>query len=173
MQISKGTVVQFHYRIKDCDGKQLESNFGEQAVAYLHGYNNMMPGIEKSLESMSKGDLLEVELEAAETYGEIQADSEQRISVKHLISSDKKSSVKKSSENKPKWKAGMTAVVNSEQGQREVTILKVGKFMVTIDTNHPLAGKTLQFELQVDDVRAATDEEINHGHAHGAGGHHH
>ena len=163
MQISKGTVVQFHYRIKDLDGKQLESNFDDQAVAYLHGYNNMMPGIEKSLESMSKGDLLEAELEAAETYGEIQADSEQRISVKHLLSAEKK----------PKWKAGMTAVVNSEKGQREVTILKVGKFMVTIDTNHPLAGRTLQFEFQVEDVRAATDEEIEHGHAHGAGGHHH
>jgi FKBP-type peptidyl-prolyl cis-trans isomerase SlyD len=127
----------------------------------------MMPGIEKSLESMSKGNELEVELEAAETYGEIQADSEQRISVKHLLGAEK------SAEKKPKWKAGMTAVVNSEQGQREVTIVKVGKFMVTIDTNHPLAGKTLQFEFQVADVRAATDEEIEHGHAHGAGGHHH
>ena len=163
MKISKGTVVQFHYRIKDLDGTEIESNFDSQAVAYLHGYNNMMPGIEKSLESMSKADLLEVELEAAETYGEILADSQQRISVKHLLSAEKK----------PKWKAGMTAVVNSEQGQREVTILKVGKFMVTIDSNHPLAGKTLHFELQVEDVRAATDEEIEHGHAHGDGGHHH
>ncbi|MBU3002932.1 FKBP-type peptidyl-prolyl cis-trans isomerase [Paraglaciecola arctica] len=163
MKISKGTVVQFHYRIKDLDGKELESNFDAQAVAYLHGYNNMMPGIEKSLESMSKGDVLEAELEAAETFGEIQADSEQRISVKHLMSAEKK----------PKWKAGMTAVVNTEQGQREVTIIKAGKFMVTVDTNHPLAGKTLQFEFQVEDVRAATEEEIEHGHAHGAGGHHH
>ena len=163
MQISKGTVVQFYYRIKDLDGKELESNFGQQAVAYLHGYNNMMPGVEQSLESMSKGDVLEVELEAAETYGEIQADSEQRIPIKHLNTTEKK----------PKWKAGMTAVVNSEDGQREVTIVKVGKFMVTIDTNHPLSGKTLQFEFQVEDVRAATDEEVEHGHAHGAGGHHH
>ena len=89
MQISKGTVVKFHYRINDLDGKELESNFSEQAIAYLHGYNNMMPGIEKSLESMSKGDLLEAELEAKETYGEIQADSEQRVSVKHLHSTDK------------------------------------------------------------------------------------
>ena len=171
MQISKGTVVKFHYRIKDLDGKELESNFSEQAIAYLHGYNNMMPGIEKSLESMSKGDLLEAQLEAEETYGEIQADSEQRISVKHLLGADK--SADKGAEKKPKWKAGMTAVVNTEQGQREVTIVKVGKFMVTIDTNHPLAGKTLQFEFQVEDVRAATDEEIEHGHAHGVGGHHH
>lgn len=163
MQVSKGTVVQFHYRIKDLDGRELESNFDEQAVAYLHGYNNMMSGVEKSLESMSKGDELEVELEADETYGEIQPDSEQRIPIKHLTSNEKK----------PKWKAGMTAVVNSEEGQREITIVKVGKFMVTIDTNHPLAGKTLQFEFQIENVRAATDEEVEHGHAHGVGGHHH
>lgn len=163
MKISKGTVVQFYYRIKDLDGKELDSNFGEEAFAYLHGYNNMMPGVEKSLDSMSKGDVLEVELQAVETYGEIQADSEQRIPIKHLNSTEKK----------PKWKAGMTAVVNSEDGQREITIVKVGKFMVTIDINHPLAGKTLQFEFQVQDVRTATDEEIEHGHAHGVGGHHH
>ncbi|MCF2946787.1 FKBP-type peptidyl-prolyl cis-trans isomerase [Paraglaciecola aquimarina] len=163
MQISKGTVVQFHYKISDLEGQELESNFGHEAVAYLHGYNNMMPGIEKSLESMAKGNEIEVELEAAETYGEIQPNSEQRVSVKHLASADKK----------VKWKAGMTAVVNTEQGQREVTIIKVGKFMATIDTNHPLAGKTLKFELKVEDVRAATDEEIEHGHAHGVGGHHH
>lgn len=163
MQISKGTVVQFHYKISDLEGTEIESNFGEQAVAYLHGYNNMMPGIEKSLQDMNTGDEVEVQLEAAETYGEIQPDSEQRVSVKHL-SGLVGSKV---------WKAGMTAVVNTEQGQREVTIVKVGKFMATVDTNHPLAGKTLIFNLKVADVRAATDEEIQHGHAHGAGGHQH
>ncbi|MDU0355458.1 FKBP-type peptidyl-prolyl cis-trans isomerase [Paraglaciecola aquimarina] len=163
MQIYKGTVVQFHYKIEELDGNVLESNFGEEAVAYLHGYNNMMPGIEKSLESMSKGDEVEVELEAAETYGEIQPDSEQRVAVKYLLSRDKK----------PKWKPGMVAAINTEHGQREVTLVKVGKFMATIDTNHPLAGKTLKFNLKVEGVRAATDEEIEHGHAHGVGGHHH
>ncbi|MEP2653588.1 MAG: FKBP-type peptidyl-prolyl cis-trans isomerase [Paraglaciecola sp.] len=161
MQITKGTVVHFLYRIKDIEGNELESNFNQDAIAYLHGYNNMMVGVEKSLESMNQGDEIVVELLAAETYGDIQANSEQRVSVKHLVSTDKK----------PKWKAGMTAVVNTEQGQREVTIVKVGKFMVTIDTNHPYAGKTLQFELKVVDVRAATDEEIEH--AHGDGVHHH
>ena len=67
----------------------------------------------------------------------------------------------------------MTAVVNTEQGQREVTVIKVGKFMVTVDLNHPMAGKTLNFALEVIDVRQATPEEIQHGHAHGVGGHHH
>ena len=67
----------------------------------------------------------------------------------------------------------MTAVVNTEKGQREVTVIKVGKFMVTVDLNHPMAGKTLNFDLEVVDVRQATSEEIQHGHAHGVGGHHH
>ena len=67
----------------------------------------------------------------------------------------------------------MMAVVQTEQGQRQVTVVKVGKFMVTVDTNHPMAGKTLTFDMIVADVRDATSEEIAHGHAHGIGGHHH
>jgi FKBP-type peptidyl-prolyl cis-trans isomerase SlyD len=160
MQISKGTVVQFHYRISDLTGKELETNVGQQAVAYLHGYNNMMPGVEESLQSMSTGDEIEVELPAAQTYGELVDDSQQRVSVKHL-------------QGAKKWQAGMTAVLSTDKGQHEVTVIKVGKFMATIDTNHPLAGKTLKFELKVDQVRVASQEEIEHGHAHGAGGHHH
>jgi FKBP-type peptidyl-prolyl cis-trans isomerase SlyD len=160
MQISKGTVVQFHYRISDLTGKELETNVGQQAVAYLHGYNNMMPGVEESWQSMDTGDEIEVELPAAQTYGERVDDSQQRVSVKHL-------------QGAKKWQAGMTAVLSTDKGQHEVTVIKVGKFMATIDTNHPLAGKTLKFELKVDQVRVASQEEIEHGHAHGAGGHHH
>ena len=65
------------------------------------------------------------------------------------------------------------AVVNTEQGQRQVTITKMGRFMVTVDTNHPLAGRTLTFDIEIADVREATQEEIDHGHAHGVGGHQH
>lgn len=67
----------------------------------------------------------------------------------------------------------MVAVVNTEQGQRQVTVVKVGMFKAEVDTNHPLAGKTLSFDIDVMDVRAASAEEIEHGHAHGVGGHHH
>ncbi|MFQ3235742.1 MAG: FKBP-type peptidyl-prolyl cis-trans isomerase SlyD [Paraglaciecola sp.] len=160
MQITKDTVVQFKYRIRELDGTELENNHGSDPVAYLHGHSNMMPGVEGALEGKSVGGSFTVELEPGQTYGEIQADSEQRIPVKHLQGSKK-------------WQAGMTAIVNTDQGQREVTILKVGKFMVTVDINHPLAGKTLNFELEVVDVRQATADEVEHGHAHGVGGHHH
>lgn len=162
MQITKDTVVQFNYRIKELDGIELEDSYGHEPVAFLCGHNNMMPGVEKALEGKVPGDSFSVELPPAETYGELLEDNEQRIPVKHLMGNEK-----------GKWKAGMIAVVNTEQGQREVTILKVGKFMVTVDINHPMAGKTLNFELEVVDVRQATKEELEHGHAHGAGGHQH
>lgn len=160
MEITKNSVVQFNYVIKELDGTEVESNGTQAAVAYLHGHNSMMPGIEKNLEGKKIGDKLSVELPASETFGEVLENSEQRVSVKHL-------------QGATKWAPGMAAVVNTEQGQRQVTIVKVGKFMATVDTNHPLAGKTLQFDLEVVGVREASEEELEHGHAHGEGGHHH
>tara|TARA_R110000868_G_scaffold78238_3_gene223403 strand:+ start:816 stop:1298 length:483 start_codon:yes stop_codon:yes gene_type:complete len=160
MQISKDTVVQFSYVIKELDGTEVESSGDQAPVAYLHGHNAMMPGIEKALEGKQAGDSLSLELPASETFGEKLEDNEQRVSVKHLMGATK-------------WQAGMKAMVNTEHGQRQVTVLKVGKFMATVDINHPLAGKTLQFDLSVVAVREASTEEIEHGHAHGEGGHHH
>ncbi|GAB5378939.1 MAG: peptidylprolyl isomerase [Aliiglaciecola sp.] len=162
MTIEKDKVVNFHYRIKDLQGTELESSFGHDPAAYLHGHNNMMIGIEKALEGKQKGDEFSVELPASETFGEVKENAEQRISVKHL-----------QGEKNKKWKPGMTAVVHTDKGAMEVSIVKVGKFMVTVDTNHPLAGQTLLFDLKVEDVRAASQEEIAHGHAHGVGGHQH
>ncbi len=160
MPISDDMVVQFFYTVKDENGQALESNVGDEPVAYLHGHKNMMPGVEKALAGRETGESFSVTLPPEETYGKRVEGSEQRVPVKHLMGAKK-------------WKPGMMAVVQTEQGQRQVTILKVGKFMATIDTNHPMAGKTLTFELQVGDVRDATAEEKAHGHAHGIGGHHH
>ena len=162
MQIAKDTVVQFNYRIKELDGTELEDSYAGDPVAFLCGHNNMMPGVENALLGKAIGDSFSVELAPGETYGELLKDNQQRVPVKHLMGYEK-----------CKWKAGMIAVINTEKGQREVTILKVGKFMATVDINHPMAGKTLNFELEVVDVRQATVEEIQHGHAHGVGGHHH
>jgi len=72
-----------------------------------------------------------------------------------------------------KWKKGMVGVVHTKQGNKRVTVIKPGKFMVLVDFNHPFAGKTLTFAVQIVDIRDATEEEIAHGHAHGIGGHHH
>lgn len=160
--IKDDMVVQFNYTLRDEKGEVIETNEGREAIAYLHGHDNMMPGVENAINGKAVGDKFIVTLPASETYGErVEGDAaQQRVSVKHLLGANA-------------WKAGMTAVVNTDQGQRQVTIVKVGKFMATVDVNHPLAGRDLTFDIEIVGARDASDEEIAHGHAHGAGGHHH
>ncbi|WDE09613.1 FKBP-type peptidyl-prolyl cis-trans isomerase [Thalassomonas haliotis] len=160
MKIADKTVVQFHYTLKDEAGKEIESSVGGDPLAYLHGFNNMLVGVEKALTDKAAGDKFSVTLQPEEAYGERQEDAIQRVPVKHLQGAEK-------------WQPGMTALVHTEQGERQVTVVKVGKFMVTVDINPPLAGKVLTFDLEVLDVREATAEEVEHGHAHGVGGHQH
>ncbi|MGS0677187.1 FKBP-type peptidyl-prolyl cis-trans isomerase [Shewanella sp. 30m-9] len=160
MSIKDDSVVQFNYTLRDSQGEVLETNEGLDPIAYLHGHDNMMPGVEDALTGKDVGAKFSVTLPASETYGERNDDAEQRVSVKHL-------------QGASVWKPGMRALINTDEGQRQVTIIKVGKFMATVDVNHPLAGRELTFDLEVIDVRDATNEEIAHGHAHGKGGHHH
>lgn len=159
MQVAKNTVVRFEYTLHETDGALLESTDG-QAVAYLHGHKAMIPAIEEGLEGKQAGDEVKLSLAPEQAYGVRREEAQERISVKHL-------------QGAKTWKPGMVALVQTEQGPRQVTILKMGKFMATVDTNHPYAGKHLDFDLKVVEVRAATEEEIAHGHAHGAGGHQH
>ncbi|ACJ29575.1 Peptidylprolyl isomerase, FKBP-type [Shewanella piezotolerans WP3] len=160
MSIKDDSVVQFNYTLRDEQGEVLESNEGLDPIAYLHGHDNMMPGVENALVGKEVGAKFSVTLPASETYGERNEDAEQRVSVKHL-------------QGAKVWKAGMRALISTDQGQRQVTIIKMGKFMATVDVNHPLAGRELTFDLEVAEVRDATSEEIAHGHAHGKGGHQH
>lgn len=160
MKIADKTVVQFHYILKDEAGEEIENSYANDPMAYLHGHNNMLVGLEKALTDKAAGEKFSVTLQPEEAYGERQEEAIQRVPAKHL-------------QGAKKWKAGMIAIVETEGGQRQVTVVKAGKFMVTVDMNPPLAGKVLSFDLEVVDVRAATDEEVEHGHAHGVGGHHH
>lgn len=161
MKVADKHVVQFHYILKDIDGEVLESNEEMDPIAYLHGdKSHILPGLKTEFEGKANGDKFSVTLEAAQAFGKLVENAEQRVPVKHLQGANK-------------WKKGMVAVVNTEQGQRQVTILKMGKFMATVDTNHPFAGKTVTFDVTITDVRAATQEELDHGHAHGVGGHQH
>lgn len=164
MKISDKSVVQFHYTLKDEAGKEIENSHSGDPLAYLHGYKNMLVGVENALVGKETGDKFSVTLQPEDAYGERQEDAIQRVPVKHLQGLPSPSA---------KWKPGMTAAVQTDAGQRQVTVIKAGKFMVTVDINPPLAGKVLTFDLDVVDVREATAEEIEHGHAHGVGGHHH
>lgn len=160
MNIEKGTVVQFHYHLREENGDEIENSRGGDPMAYLHGYNNVIKGMEAAMAGKSEGDIFSATILPKDAYGERQPDAKQRIPVKHLIGTKKP-------------KVGQMVQVQTDKGPRQVTVEKVGRFNVDVDTNHPLAGKTLVFDIEVLSVREASPEEIDHGHAHGVGGHHH
>lgn len=160
MQISKNHVVQFHYTLNEAEGSELENSHKGDPVAYLHGRDGIIPGLAKALEGKSQGEKLEVTLAPKDAYGTRNEESKQRIPIKHLLGTKKP-------------RVGEVVAVQTEQGQRQVTVEKVGRFNVDVDANHPFAGKTLTFNIEIVDVREATAEELSHGHAHGVGGHHH
>lgn len=160
MKITQDTVVQFNYVLKDAEGKVLEETANDQPVAYLHGHNNMLKGVELALEGAVASDDISVTLAPEDAYGMLKDDAIIKVPVKHL-------------QGAKKWRPGMVATVNTDKGQHQVTVVKMGRFMASVDTNHPFAGKTLTFEMKIVDVRAATAEEVAHKHVHGVGGHHH
>lgn len=162
MQVAEGKVVSFHYDLKEVSGEMIESSREGHPITYLHGQNNIIAGLEKALLNKSQGERSTVTLSPEEGYGLRQDNAIQRIPLKHVHLGKRE-----------KAQPGLVVLVETEHGPRQVTIVKAGKFSVDVDTNHPLAGKTLVFDLEVIEVRDASQEEIAHGHAHGAGGHHH
>lgn len=160
MTIGPESVVLFHYTLRNRAGKELETSRGGDPSAYLHGAGNIIPGLEKVMAGKAAGDTFSADLAAADAYGEPAPDRQQRVPVKHLMF-------------KGKLKPGMTVTLNTSQGQVPVTVIKAGRHSADIDSNHPLAGEDLSFDIEIVDVRPATPEELSHGHAHGPGGHHH
>lgn len=164
MQINVDSVVSFHYRLSETGGGLLESSYDAEPTLYLHGHSNLLPALEDALTGKQIGEKISVNLEPEQAYGARKEGATQRIPIKHL---------QNHSALKNKLKPGMRVSVNTEHGPWDAVVLKVGKFNVDIDSNHPLAGKALTFEVEIIAVRDATDEELAHGHAHGIGGHHH
>lgn len=160
MQIAKNSVARFHYTLSGEDGIGIEDSHAGEPVTYLHGHGNILPALEEQLLGKAAGDTLEVALAAEQAYGLRHADAVQRVPLKYIV-------------HRGKLQPGMVVGVQTEEGVRQVTVLKVGKFNVDVDTNHPLAGRALNFSIEVLEVRTASEEEIAHGHAHGEGGHHH
>ncbi|MBY4676643.1 FKBP-type peptidyl-prolyl cis-trans isomerase [Marinobacterium arenosum] len=162
--IADDKVIQFHYSLNDADGNPIETSRDGEPMAYLHGHNNMIPALEAAMTGKAVGDSFSITLAPADSYGEREEGRQQRVPIKHLQGLPK---------GARQWQPGMVAMVQTDQGARQVTVIKASKFMVTIDTNHPLAGKTLTYDVEIVAVRDASDEEIAHGHAHGIGGHQH
>ena len=159
MKIEKNRVVRFHYSVAEAGGAELESSTGREPLAFLAGHGGIIPGLADALEGKAAGDHVEVTVSPEQAYGERREGLVQRVPKKHFKDA--------------RLKPGQTVVLNTQQGPRMVTVNKVGMSVVDIDLNHPMAGKTLQFKVDVVDVREASEEEIAHGHAHGDGGHAH
>jgi len=162
MQIEKDKVVTVHYRVSEPGGELVEDSYDDEPMVYLQGHGAMIEAVEAALLGKSVGDKVSTTVENA--YGERDETKQQRISINHIMREGKA---------KPKLKPGMTVHVNTKQGPLPVTVLKVGLKSVDVDTNHPFAGKTLQFDIEVLQLRDATEAEISHGHVHGEGGVHH
>jgi FKBP-type peptidyl-prolyl cis-trans isomerase SlyD len=160
MNISNNCVASIHYTLTDGSGKVLDSSEGQEPLAYLHGSGNIIPGLEKALEGKSVGDKLNVNVPASEAYGLRDDTMVQELPTNMFSGIDQ-------------IEVGMEFHAETEHGLQVVTVINLEGDLVTIDGNHPLAGVDLTFDVEVTEVRAATEEELQHGHAHGAGGHHH
>ncbi len=160
MQIGPDTVVNFHYTLRDDAGKELESSRGGDPATYLHGANNIIPGLESAMTGKADGESFSATVNPEDGYGLRDEDRVQRVPIKHLSF-------------KGKLRAGAVVQLSTSEGLRTVTVVKPGRHTADIDTNHPLAGQTLTFEIEVLETRSASAEELSHGHAHGPGGHQH
>lgn len=156
MQISANTVVTIDYKVSDTDNNLVDP--GQEPIVFLHGTGGIFPKIEAALLGKSVGDALEIALEPADAFGDYNDDN---LIVEALSNLPEGAEV------------GMQLEARSAEGSRMLTITSIEDGKVVLDGNHPLAGVSLVFACTVSDVRAATAEEIEHGHAHGEGGHHH
>lgn len=160
MHVEKNRVVSLHYTLKDDDGVVIESSSGRPPMSYLHGKNNIVPGLEQALAGKQTGDRVEVSVPPEQGYG--RRDD-------RLVQIVPRTKFAEVGELQP----GMQMRASGPQGARVVTIVRVERDFVTVDANHPLAGRTLHFSVEIAEVRKATHEEISHGHVHGPSGHTH
>jgi FKBP-type peptidyl-prolyl cis-trans isomerase SlyD len=160
VEITADRVVLIHYTLKDDAGAVIDTSAGAEPLAYIQGHGNLVAGLEKALEGKQDGDAVAVSVAPADGYGKHDAALIQRVP-------------KRAMQGSGEIKKGMQFQARTDDGMRMFTVTAVVGDMVTLDGNHPLADKTLHFDVQVVTVREATEEELEHGHVHGAGGHHH
>lgn len=160
MQIAEKTVVSIHYTLTNSTGETLDSSFGQDPLVYLHGAQNIIVGLEDALKGKTVGDALQVTVEPEQGYGETREELIQEVD-------------RSAFEGVEDIDVGMQFMAQTPWGEQPVTVVKVEGEQITLDGNHPLAGETLNFDVEVVDIREASDEEMEHGHVHGEGGHQH
>jgi len=152
--ISDNLVVSIHYKLTDNSGSVIDSSEGAEPLAYLHGAGNLIPGLEKELVGKASGTSLQVKIQPEDAYGDVHPE---------LIETVPREAFQGVDTIEP----GMAFQAQGADGQqRRIVVKEVADEEVTVDGNHPLAGVELNFDVQVVDVRAASEEEIAHGHVH-------
>ena len=157
--IANDHVVSFHYTLTNAEGETLDQSQGEP-LDYLHGAGNIIPGLEKALEGKNLGDKFTVNVSAADGYGEYNPDLVQEVPAQMFQGVDN-------------IEAGMQFQAQTDDGVQIVTVKAIEGENIIVDANFPLAGQDLTFEVEIVEIRDASAEELEHGHVHGAGGHHH
>jgi FKBP-type peptidyl-prolyl cis-trans isomerase SlyD len=160
VQIGKNRVVTLNYTLRDEQGAVIDTSTGRAPLAYLHGKGNIIPGLEEALDGKAAGDKLDVTVSPDRAYG---------LRDERLVQIVPRARFGEVEDLRP----GMQVRANGPQGPRLVTVVRIDPDFVTVDGNHPLAGRTLHFSVEVAEVRKATHEEVSHGHVHGPHGHHH
>lgn len=153
MQIGENKVVTIHYTLTNVNGDVLDSSVGEEPLAYLHGAGNIVAGLEDALAGKAVGEKLDVTVAPEDGYGEKHDEMVQKVPVENFEGVDN-------------VEVGMQFMAQVPWGEQPVEVIKVEEDGITLDGNHPLAGETLQFAVEVVAVRDATEEEVEHGHVH-------
>lgn len=156
MKIENNTVVRFHYSVAEPGQAATESSFDREPMAVLVGKQQVIAGLEEAMMGREAGDRFQVTVEPDKAYGERREGQLQRLPKKYF--------------GERRMAPGDQVVLQTKFGPRAVTVMKVGMSVVDVDLNHPMAGKTLEFDVEIVQVREASKEELEHGHAHGEGG---
>ncbi|MEY2341785.1 peptidylprolyl isomerase [Acidithiobacillus sp. IBUN Pt1247-S3] len=160
MKIATDCVVTLDYTLIDEDGEILDSSEGDEPLVYLHGHGDIVPGLERALNGHQTGDRVEVDVSPEDGYGEWDEDLVDVVG-------------KEDFDDPSELEIGAQFEVDTDEGVRIATVIEMEGNDITVDLNHPLAGMDLHFDVTVRDVRAATAEELEHGHVHGPHGHAH
>jgi FKBP-type peptidyl-prolyl cis-trans isomerase SlyD len=160
MQIADEMAVLIHYKVANTEGEVLDSSEGDEPLAYIHGQGSIVPGLEQALIGKKAGDKVKITVSPEDGYGVHEPEKVQTVP-------------RNAFDTETQIEPGMQFQAEGDDGEVVVTVTEVTDDEVTVDANHPLAGQTLHFEVEVVSVRACTEEELAHGHIHGPGGEHH
>jgi FKBP-type peptidyl-prolyl cis-trans isomerase SlyD len=160
LTVQDNHVITLNYQLKNQEQQLIDSSDRDGPIVYLHGAKDILPGIEKAVLGLEVGGKAQVSIPPEEAYGDFDKTKIQEVPRSAFAGMDK-------------VEVGMHVQEETPQGPVVVTVTEVTDEVVTVDANHPLAGQTLHFDLEVAGVREASEEEISHGHVHGPDGHHH